>query len=155
MGGVVPAAGAGVSGEAGAGPVAAGPAAAGALRRSSTDFGAEARAPITCSRNASPRKIPPHHQLMVVRRLPAWRVPISESDEELDPPKFAASPPPFPACKRTTAMSRSASMTRSVSSRVYMSKRDDGDEGATGKSASENPFQVQLSNITEYERRGK
>ena len=39
--------------------------------------------------------MPPPHQLTVVRRFPACRIPISASGDELAPPKLAASPPPF------------------------------------------------------------
>jgi hypothetical protein len=46
---------------------------------------------------ARKRKIPPPHQLVFVRRLPACRIPRNWSAEELAPPKLAASPPPFPA----------------------------------------------------------
>jgi hypothetical protein len=38
---------------------------------SSTDFGTRPRVDAICRTNASARKIPPHHQLTFVRRLPA------------------------------------------------------------------------------------
>jgi hypothetical protein len=49
------------------------------------------------SRKANPRKIPAPHHVALVRRLPAWRMPMNASGEELAPPKFAASPLPLPA----------------------------------------------------------
>lgn len=95
--GVAGAAGCGVSGVAGAAPPAgAAGALAGAASLSSTDLGAAERDDIICRTNASPKKMPPHHQLALVKRFPACRVPITESEEELAPPKLAASPPPFP-----------------------------------------------------------
>ena len=63
---------------------------------SSTDRGALVWVDMICRMKARPRNIPPPHQLMVVRRFPACRIPISASGEELAPPKLAASPPPFP-----------------------------------------------------------
>jgi hypothetical protein len=63
---------------------------------------------------ARPRKIPPPHQLAVVRRFPAWRIPMSASGDELAPPKLAASPPPFPLWSRTARIRTTQSMTSNV-----------------------------------------
>jgi hypothetical protein len=85
---------------------------------SSTDAGAPGRADAICSTNARNRKIPPHVQLVFVRRLPACRVPMSESAADVAPPKLAASPPPFPAWRRiattSTRLSRMSRMMRNV-----------------------------------------
>jgi hypothetical protein len=72
---------------------------------SSTDFGARDRAMESDNTKERNRKIPPPHQLALVSRLPAWRVPRSESAELLTPPKLAASPLPLPLCSRMAAMS--------------------------------------------------
>ena len=111
-----------VSGDAGAAPVGAGAVETGTANLSSTDFGTELRPPMTCRMSERPRKMPPHHHVIDVSRFPACRVPINASDDELAPPKFAAKPPPFPDCKRTTTISNRASRTRIVSRKVYMAK---------------------------------
>ncbi len=97
---------------------AAGMAAGGGLANvsSRTDLGAWARVDMICSMNASPRKMPAHHHVALVRIVPAWRIPMNASGEELAPPKFAARPLPFPACSRIVAMRISASRTRITSS---------------------------------------
>src|SRR5262245_19403791 len=71
------------------------------------------------SRNASAKKMPPHHQLAFVNRLPAWRVPRNELAELLTPPNVAAMPPPCPAWSSTAAMRTTLSITRRTSRRVY------------------------------------
>ena len=81
---------------------------------SSTDFGAEVWVDIIWRMKQRPRKIPPHHQLALVRRFPAWRMPIKASGEELAPPKLAASPVPLPACRRIAAIKTMQSMISSV-----------------------------------------
>ena len=63
---------------------------------SSTDEGARCCVDIRDSTKARKRKIPPPHQLVLVSRLPACRVPMSESDELLTPPKLADMPSPLP-----------------------------------------------------------
>lgn len=118
-GAVVP--GDGVSGTAGAaviGAVVAG-AVAGAGAdlpnvSSSTDFGTCVRVDMICSTNDRPRKIPLHHHVALVRIVPAWRMPMKASGEELAPPKLAASPLPFPDCSRIAAIRTKASITRST-----------------------------------------
>jgi hypothetical protein len=93
------AAGAGWNGSAGAadaGARVAGAAGGGVTAWSSTDFGTRARADEICRINAIARKMPPDHQPILVSRLPAWRVPMNASGEELTPPKLAAMPVPFP-----------------------------------------------------------
>ena len=96
--------------------------AAGTPILSRTDFGALLRDDINCNAKARPRKIPPHDQLALVNRLPACRVPITESDDELAPPKFAAKPPPFPDWSRMAALSTKASRMSSTRRNVYMSR---------------------------------
>jgi len=102
-------AGAAVDGEVGAGADAGG-----GLPKvsSSTDFGTWVRVDITWRTNDRPRNIPAHHQVAVVRRFPAWRMPMNASGEELAPPKFAASPLPLPAWSRIAAINTTASITR-------------------------------------------
>ena len=63
---------------------------------------------------------PPPHQLVLVSRLPAWRVPRSESAELLTPPKLAARPLPFPACSRMAVISTRLSMMSRTSRNVNM-----------------------------------
>src|SRR5688500_2335205 len=70
--------------------------------------------------NARARNAPPSHQLALVSTLPAWRVPMMESEDELAPPKLAAMPPPFPACSSTTPMRSTASIIRMISRSVYI-----------------------------------
>jgi hypothetical protein len=72
------------------------------------------------SMKASAMKIPPVHQLVLVSRLAACRVPTNESAEDAAPPKVAARPPPFPACRSTAAMSTRLSMRRRISRNVYI-----------------------------------
>src|SRR5579863_2553423 len=91
--------GAGWNGRAGAAEAGAGVAGAaggGVTAWSSTDFGTRARADAICSIRAIARKMPPDHQPILVSRLPAWRVPMNASGEELTPPKLAAMPVPLP-----------------------------------------------------------
>ncbi len=66
------------------------------------------------------RKIAAPHQLVFVSRLPACRVPSSESAELLTPPKVAASPFPLPACSRMAVTSTMLSRIRRTSRNVYM-----------------------------------
>ena len=100
--------------------------AAGATILSSTDFGAAFREDISCSTKARPRKIPPHHQLAFVSRLPACRVPMTESEDEPAPPKLAASPPPFPDWSRMAAPSTTASRISRTRRNVYMVRMRSG-----------------------------
>ena len=81
---------------------------------SRTDFGTCVRVDMICRTNDRPRKIPAHHQVALVRIVPAWRMPMKASGEELAPPKFAASPLPFPDCSRIAAIRTKASITRST-----------------------------------------
>ena len=66
------------------------------------------------SRNARPINSPPHHQLILVSRLPACLVPRMASAELVTPPKLAAKPPPFPACSRMAATRITQSIASSV-----------------------------------------
>lgn len=107
--------GAGSSGTAGA-EIGGGAAFVGCVPNpfSKTDRGTEVCVDIICRTKDRPRKIPPDHQLILVRRFPAWRIPMNASGDELAPPKFAASPVPFPACSRMPAMRMTQSITSSV-----------------------------------------
>ena len=114
-------AGAGCSGTAGfafAGGAVTGVAAFGKAW-SSTDLGARPRVDAMDNKNARPRKIPPHHQLAFVSKLPVCLVPRNELAELLTPPNEAAIPPPCPACKSTAATSTRLSRTSRTSRRVY------------------------------------
>jgi hypothetical protein len=64
---------------------------------SRTDFGTCERVDMIWSTYASIRKMPAHHQVAFVSSVPAWRIPIKASGEELAPPKLAARPLPLPA----------------------------------------------------------
>src|ERR1043166_6057221 len=89
--------GAGVSGTAGFGFACCGAGAAtgaGPNVWSSTDLGAVLRVDISVKQNDRKRNAPPHHQLALVRRLPACRVPRNELVGRLAPPTLAATPPP-------------------------------------------------------------
>lgn len=81
---------------------------------SRTDFGACVRVDMTCRVNARPRKMPAHHQVALVRIVPACRIPMKASGEELAPPKLAASPLPLPACSRMAPIKTTASSTRTT-----------------------------------------
>src|SRR6185437_7125496 len=97
-------AGAGVSGTAGFAFVGAGAVgAAGCCENgsSSTERGVDACALMSCSRYASPMKMPADHHVVFVSRLAACRVPMNESGDEPAPPNAADNPPPFGDCKRT------------------------------------------------------
>jgi hypothetical protein len=119
----VPPCGTGVSGTGLAGAAAPGGAAAGAGEfdndPSSTERGTRVRVDMICIMNARARKIPAHHHVDLVRRFPAWWMPIKASGEELAPPKFAASPVPFPACNNIVAMRRTESRTRRTTRKLY------------------------------------
>ena len=107
--------GAGSSGTAGA-EVGAGATFVGWLPNpfSSTERGAEVCVDMICRMKQSPRKIPPPHQLAVVRRFPACRIPMNASGDELAPPKLAASPVPFPLWSRIARIRTMQSSTRIV-----------------------------------------
>ena len=107
--------GAGSSGTAGA-EVGAGATFVGWLPKpfSSTERGAEVCVDMICRMKQSPRKIPPPHQLAVVRRFPACRIPMNASGDELAPPKLAASPVPFPLWSRIARIRTMQSSTRIV-----------------------------------------
>lgn len=62
-----------------------------------------------------PMKIPPAHQVILVNHVPACRVPMNASGDELTPPKLAAIPDPLPACSRIAAMSTKLSRMRRLS----------------------------------------
>lgn len=79
---------------------------------SSTDFGAAVRVDIIWRTNARPRKKPALHQVALVRIVPACRIPMKASGEELAPPKLAANPLPLPDCSKIVAIRTTASMTR-------------------------------------------
>src|SRR6266702_4969911 len=116
-----PGVGAGCSGTAGLAVAGGALTRAGAFGKawSSTDFGARPRDEASDSRNARPRKIPPHHQLAFVSRLPVWRVPRNELAELLTPPNDAAMPPPCPACISTAATRTKLSRTRRTRRKEY------------------------------------
>ena len=84
---------------------------------SSTDLGARVCADAICKTNAIPRKSAPDHQLIFVSRLPACRVPMNASGDELTPPKLAAMPVPLPLCNRIPA-------TSTKLSRISTTRRD-------------------------------
>src|SRR5260221_11116278 len=65
------------------GDVAGGAGATGCASWSSTDFGARCRVEASDSTNEMNRKMPPPHQLALVRRLPACPGPTSASDKLL------------------------------------------------------------------------
>ena len=85
---------------------------------SNTERGVDARVDMIDSTYARSSKVPPDHQLNRVSRLAACRMPTNASVEEAAPPKVAARPPPFPACKRTAAtttrLSRISRTTKNV-----------------------------------------
>ena len=81
---------------------------------SSTERGAEVWVDMICRMKQSPRKIPPPHQLAVVRRFPACLIPIKASGDELAPPKLAASPVPFPLWSRIARIRTMQSSTSTV-----------------------------------------
>ena len=76
---------------------------------------------------ASARKSPPPHQLICVKRFPAWRMPSSESADELMPPKLAARPPPLPLCARMASTSTILSRIRRTRRNVYIEGALEGD----------------------------
>jgi hypothetical protein len=78
------------------------------------DLGAVVLVDIIWSTNERKRNAPPPHQLALVSRLPACRMPMKASGEELAPPKLAASPPPFPLCRRIAPITTTQSMIRRV-----------------------------------------
>ncbi len=109
-----------------AGAVEGAVAGAGVKAWSSTDFGARCRAEASERMNANARKMAPPHQLVFVSKLPAWRVPSSESAELLTPPKLAASPFPLPLCSRMAAISTKLSMISRTSRTVNISEAASG-----------------------------
>jgi hypothetical protein len=86
---------------------------------SSTDVGTRVRVDAICSKKQRNRNTPPDHQLALVNRFPACRVPINASVDELAPPKLAASPPPLPDCKRIAAIRTTLSRKRRMSRNLY------------------------------------
>ena len=90
-----------------------------AATSSRIDFGAAERVDISCRTKARKMKIPPAHQLVLVRRSPACREPSTAGDDEA-PPKLAARPPPLPDCSRTAAARIRASRIRENEEDVYM-----------------------------------
>jgi len=87
---------------------------------SRTDFGACACVDINWSMNARARNTPPPHQEIFVSRLPAWRIPMNASGEELAPPKLAERPPPVPLWSRIAPIRTMLTMMRSTRRKVYM-----------------------------------
>jgi hypothetical protein len=81
---------------------------------SSTERGADVWVDMICRMKQRPRKIPPPHQLAVVRRFPACLIPIKASGDELAPPKLAASPVPFPLWSRIARIRTTQSSTSIV-----------------------------------------
>jgi hypothetical protein len=53
-------------------------------------------------------------------------MPMNASAEELAPPKLAATPPPFPACRRMAATSTRLSSISRTSKRVYSMASTEG-----------------------------
>ena len=109
--------GAGSSGIAGAiGSVVpgAGAAPAGGFTNVSSriERGARERVDMIWRMNASVRNKPPHHHEAFVSNVPACRIPMNASGDELAPPKLAASPLPLPACSSIDATSTTATITR-------------------------------------------
>jgi len=84
---------------------------------SRTERGTEVCVDMICRTKLRARKIPPDHQLALVRRFPACLIPMNASGEELAPPKLAARPLPFPLCSRTAAM-------RTIQSRISRVRRN-------------------------------
>jgi hypothetical protein len=56
---------------------------------------------------------------------------MKASADELAPPKLAATPPPFPACRRTAAISTRLSMMRRIRRKVYIRWGRERGHGAT------------------------
>src|SRR2546429_683505 len=64
------------------------------------------------------RKIPAHHQVILVSKLVACRPPMNCSVPA--PPPSDASPPPWPACSNTAVVRIRASRVRRISRKLYM-----------------------------------
>jgi hypothetical protein len=113
---------AGVNGTAGAADDGAGTLAPAGVPNlpSRTDLGTRDRVDMSCRMNARARKIPPDHQEIVVNRLPACRIPMNDSGDELAPPKLDAKPPPVPLCIKMAATRTRLSIMSKTSKNVYI-----------------------------------
>src|SRR5207302_631191 len=64
------------------------------------------------------KKIPAHHQVILVSKVVACRPPMNCSVPA--PPPSDASPPPWPACSNTAVVRIRASRVRRISRKLYM-----------------------------------
>src|SRR2546425_8386891 len=85
---------------------------------SSTERGAALCADMKARTREMNRKIPAHHQVILVSKVVACRPPMNCSVPA--PPPSDASPPPWPACSNTAVVRIRASRVRRISRKLYM-----------------------------------
>src|SRR5207253_1067886 len=85
---------------------------------SSTERGAALCADMKARTREMNKKIPAHHQVILVSKVVAGRPPMNCSVPA--PPPSDASPPPWPACSNTAVVRIRASRVRRISRKLYM-----------------------------------